>query len=421
MPARSAAGPFVGSRNQLNDRRHGYNWMNRKGKRALLIAGIFVLAIAGAIGLGNMKPPPQTKELPNAAPLVAIATLEAFDADFRIASQGTVRPRTETILSAEISGAIISISPKFVAGGVFAKGEELMRIDPTNYAAAVDRAEATLTQRQIEFDGAEKLRSQGYRAEAEYASAVAALAAARADLVNAQRNLERTMISLPYDGMVRSKDADLGQYVNTGTKLGVTFATDVAEVRLPLTDQDLAFIDLPDAADISESGSVSGPQVILSAVQKGQTQSWVARIVRTEGIVDEKSRVTYAVAGIDDPYKLASQSKVEPPLPMGTFVSADIAGMTASNVVRVPRIALRSNSQLMIVESDNTLRLRTVNLLRSDAEYAYLRDGAVAGERVSLTTIASPIDGMKVRVENDGSDRQTEPAKSQRVADAEQK
>lgn len=393
--------------------------MNRKDKRALLIAGIFVAAIIGAIGLATMKPPPQTKALPSAAPLVAITTLEAFDADFRIASQGTVRPRTETILSAEISGAIISISPKFIAGGVFAKGEELMRIDPTNYAAAVDRAEATLTQRQIEFDGAEKLRSQGYRAEAEYASAVAALAAARADLVNAQRNLERTKISLPYDGMVRSKDADLGQYVNTGTKLGVTFATDVAEVRLPLTDQDLAFIALPDAADISASGSVDGPRVILSAMQKGQPQSWQARIVRTEGIVDEKSRVTYAVAGIEDPYKLATQSEVEPPLPMGTFVSADIVGLTARNVVRVPRIALRSNSQLMIVDSDNLLRLRHVDLLRSDAEYAYLRDGAVAGERVSLTTIASPIDGMKVRVENDSAERESDAAKSQRVADAE--
>ena len=394
--------------------------MNRKGQRALLITGIFALAILGAIGLGSMKPPPQTKDLPDAAPLVAIATLEAFDADFRIASQGTVRPRTETILSAEIAGAIISISPKFIAGGVFAKGEELMRIDPTNYAAAVDRSEAVLIQRQIEFDGAEKLRSQGYRAESEYASAVAALAAARADLINAQRNLERTTISLPYDGMVRSKDADLGQYVNAQTKLGVTFATDFAEIRLSLTDQDLAFVDLPDAADISESGSVYGPAVILSAIQKGQARTWMARIVRTEGVVDEQSRVTYAVAGVEDPYKLTTRSMVESPLPMGTFVAAEIVGLKFSNVVRVPRIALRSNSQLMIVDSDNSLRLRHVDVLRSDAEYAYLKGGAVAGDRVSLTTIASPIDGMKVRVENDGVDRQSDAGKSQRVADAEQ-
>jgi len=391
--------------------------MTRKGKRALLITGIFVLAVFGAIGLGSMKPPPQTRDVSNAAPLVVATTLEAFDEDFRIASQGTVSPLTETVLSAEVSGAIISISPKFISGGVFARGEELMRIDPTNYAAAVDRAEATLTQRQIEFDGAEKLRSQGYRAESEYASAVAALATARGDLVNAQRNLQRTSISLPYDGMVRSKDADLGQYVNTGTKLGVTFATNYAEVRLPLTDQDLAFIDLPDAADISQSGSVDGPLVTLSAVQKGQTRSWQARIVRTEGIVDVKSRVTYAVARIADPYKLSTGSAEESPLPMGTFVAADIAGVQMSNVVRVPRVALRSNNQLMVVDSDNTLRLRNVDVLRSDAEFAYLSSGAVAGDRVSLTTIELPLDGMKVRTQGTSRTNSEGGGNERRVAD----
>ncbi len=395
--------------------------MNRKLKRALLIAGIFTFAIVAAISLGTMKPPPQTKDLPNVAPLVAVMELEAFDTDFRIASQGTVRPRTETVLSAEISGAIVSISPKFIAGGVFANGEELMRIDRTNYVAAVERAEATLTQRQIEFDGAEKLRSQGYRAESEYASAVAALAAARADLVSARRNLERTTIRLPYDGMVRSKDADLGQYVNTGTKLGVTFATDFAEVRLPLTDQDLAFVDLPDAADISAAGSVNGPAVTLTAMQKGQLKSWMAQIVRTEGVVDEKSRVTYAVARIVDPYKLGSVSTTESPLPMGTFVGADIAGLKVTNVVRVPRIALRSNSQLLVVENGNTLRLHNVDVLRSDAEFAYLKGGAVAGDRVSLTTIASPIDGMKVRVDGDDNTDPAQAEKTQRVADADRK
>jgi RND family efflux transporter MFP subunit len=387
--------------------------MNRKVKRALLITSIFVVAIAGAGGLGMLKPPPQTRDVPDAAPLVDVMTLESFDANFRIASQGTVRPRTETILSAEVSGAIVSISPKFIAGGVFRKGEELMRIDPTNYTVAVDRAEAMLTQRQIEFDGAEKLRSQGYRAESEYASAAAALAAAKADLVNAQRNLERTRIGLPYAGMVRAKEADLGQYVNPGTRLGVTFATDFAEVRLPLTDQDLGFIDLPGAADISKSGSIAGPSVTLSAVQKGKTSSWQAQLVRTEGVVDEKSRVTYAVARIVDPYKLESSDHSESALPMGTFVAADIVGTTVPNIVRIPRSALRANNQLMFIDSDDKLQVRRVDVLRADNQFAYLGGGAVAGDRISLTTIESPLNGMQVRTEVDSG-----YAAEQRIAES---
>jgi RND family efflux transporter MFP subunit len=381
--------------------------MNRKAKRALLISGILAVAALGAIGLSRMKPSPQTKDIPDAAPLVEVMTLETYDASFKIASQGTVRPRTETVLSAEVSGPIVRISPKFVAGGVFQADEELLRIDPTNYAVAVDRARAMLAQRQMEFDGAAKLRDQGYRAESEYASAAAALAAARADLVNAERNLDRTSISLPYDGIVKAKDADLGQYVNPGTRLGVTFATDVAEVRLPLTDQDLGFLELPDAIAIRATGRAEGPKVLLSAVQKGRPQTWQARIVRTEGVVDESSRVTYAVAEVLDPYGLHGGNSGESPLPVGTFVAAEIVGTTVTDVVRVPRTALRANNQLLFVDANDTLRIRSVDVLRADAKYAYLHGGAEAGDRISLTTIESPLNGMRVRTEA-GSSRAVE-------------
>ncbi len=389
--------------------------MERKAKRALLIAGIITGAVGLAVGLSQMKPPPETKDIPDVAPLVEILPLVESSASFRIASQGTVRPRTETIVSAEVSGSIVGISPKFIAGGVFAKGEELLRIDPTNYLVAVDQAKATLTQRQIEYDGALKLRTQGYRAESEYASAAAALATAKADLVKAERNLERTYITLPYDGMVRVKEADLGQYVSPGSRLGITFATDYAEVRLPLTDQDLAFIDLPDAADISGSGAAQGPLVDLSAVQKGQMAHWQAQIVRTEGVVDEKNRVTYAVARIPDPYKLNTNMSAESALPMGTFVAANIEGATVDNVVRIPRSALRGNNQLMFVDAENRLHIRNVDILRADAEYAYLRGGAIIGERISTTALESPINGMKVRTSDDPVDS-SEADQEQRLA-----
>ena len=390
--------------------------MKRKVKRGILIAGIFVMAAGGAIGLTKMKPPPESKEIAVATPLVEVLPLENITASFAIASQGTVRPRTETVLSAEVSGSIVSISPKFIAGGIFAKGEELLRIDQTNYAAAVEQAKATVIQRQIEFDGAKKLRSQGYRAESEYASAVAALAAASSDLVKAERNLERTHIRLPYAGMVRAKEADLGQYVNTGTRLGVTFATDYAEVRLPLTDRDLAFIDLPDAAAISSTGSANGPLVELSAVQKGQLSTWQAQIVRSEGVVDEKNRVTYAVARIEDPYKLRSDSVIESSLPMGTFVAADIQGTTVENVVRVPRMALRGNDQLMFIDAENSLRIRTVDVLRADAEYAYLNGATIDGDRITMTAIESPLNGMTVRTSDDPVEEITDEVSNKQLA-----
>ena len=377
--------------------------MSRKIQRYLLIAFILLIAVGGAVTLGNMKPPPEKKDAATVDILIEVMELATETVDLTVESQGTVRPRTETILSTEVSGAIVSISPKFIAGGVFEKGEVLMRIDPTNYRVAVDQAEALLKHRQIEFDGAEKLRSQGYRAESEYASAAAALASARADLVRSERNLERTHITLPYEGMVRSKDADLGQFVTIGTRLGVTFATDYAEIRLPLTDRDLAFVNLPSAAAISATGDVDGPKVSLSSEQRGEVTHWEGRIVRSEGVVDEKTRVTYAVAQVKDPYRLHAGDVVGTALPIGTFVSATIEGKTVQDVVRIPRSVMRGNGQVVVVGSDNLLEIRSVDLLRADGEYAYIQSGVSPGERISITGIENPINGMKVRTES-GSD-----------------
>lgn len=366
--------------------------------RIAVIAGIVGAAIVAAVLMMQLRPEPPKREREIRDPLVDIVVLEPMTADFRVQSQGTVAPRTETILSAEVSGTITRISPKFIAGGVFDAGEVLLRIDPTNYEVALEQAEALVRQRQIEFDGARKLREQGYRAEAEFASAAAALASAKAELVRATRNLERTFIRVPYEGIVRSKETDIGQFVNPGTRLGVVFATDFAEVRLPLTDLDLAFVDLPTATDITRSGEADGPRVALTAVQKGRPVTWEAQIVRTEGVVDEKSRVTYAVARVRDPYRRKSSGE---PLPMGTFVSADIAGARAENVIRVPRSTLRGSDQLLFVDEDSRLRIRSVDIVRADAEHVYLRDDELTGERVVLTALETPINGMKVRTTAD--------------------
>jgi len=361
-----------------------------------ILVGISILAFAVIVALvmTSMKSAPPKKERADLDPLVDVIVLEHMTTSFEIHSQGTVRPRTETVLSAEVSGTIVSISPKFVAGGVFQSGEVLLRIDPTNYEVALEQADALVSQRTIEHEGAKKLRSQGYRAESELASATAALAAAKAERVRAKRNLERTSIRVPYEGMVRAKETDLGQFVNSGTRLGVVFATDYAEIRLPLTDMDLAYVDLPGAVEIAESGGADGPAVTLAATQKGKPVEWAAKIVRTEGVVDEKSRVTYAVARVEDPYQLHGDGNA---MPMGTFVAATIEGAVAENIIRVPRGVVRGSNELVFVDPENKLDIRNVEIVRSDADYAYLSGGAEAGERVVITVLETAVNGLIVR------------------------
>ena len=370
--------------------------MDIKRHRFSLMFAIIAASLLISFLLGKLKSPPEKMTI-STEPLVSTMVVAYDNINISIESQGTVRPLDATKISAEVSGTIINISPKFIPGGVFSKDDVLITIDPDNYFAAQEKSEALLEQRQSEFDNAVNIREKGYLSESEYLSAATALASAKSELVKADKNLNRTRVKLPYNGMVLSKDIGLGQYVTVGTPLGNTFATEYAEVRLPLSDRDLSFIRLPTAKELLNSGAGNGPRVIFTAEQLGPRARWEGQIVRSEGVVDEKTRVTYAVARIDDPYALQDANS-SLPLPMGTFVSADIKTRTDYTVIPIPRAALKNNRQVIVVNSENRIQLKDVKILNADAKYAYLIDGLDEGERIVITPIENAMNGMVVRI-----------------------
>ncbi|MEM9173503.1 MAG: efflux RND transporter periplasmic adaptor subunit [Pseudomonadota bacterium] len=368
--------------------------------KRLLSIGIIALILTGAVfGALSMSGQPENQSVTPTepqAPLVNILELSAGTVHFTVPSQGTVNPVTEATLSAEIAGTVVALSDDFVAGGRFRAGQMLMQIDPTNYEVAVKRAQAALRQRQVEYDGAKKLREQGYRAEAELLSAEAALESAKADLVRAERDLERTEVRVPFDGLVRARNTELGNYVAPGSVLGTVFATDVFEVRLPLPDSELAFVELP---SVSQGDAKSRPSVTLIGRYRGQPASWSAQVIRTEGVVDERTRMVFAVAAITDPYQLGTGALETPakPLPAGTFVKADIGGISIDDVVKIPRTLIRGDSQVVFMDTDNLLRLRDLTFLRTDADYAYVDASQLEEMVVVLTVLETPLNGMAVR------------------------
>lgn len=381
---------------------------------ALVVASIIVVVI-----LASNRPEPPEREPVETAMLVDTIPAEKAGDHFIVAAQGTVQPRTQTTLVPEVSGKVNRISDAFVAGGFFRAGEVLVEIDPSDYKTAVKRAEADLAAARARLSD-EQARSDQARRDwrklhgnegeppplvlriPQLEQARAAVQAAEADLARAERNLERTRISLPYDGMVRERSVNIGQYVSAGTTLGRAFAVDVAEVRLPLPDRDLAFVNLPKPGRNDQPT----PTVRFYADVSGERGSWTGEIVRTEGVVDETSRLTYAVARIEDPYGLLVKDR-SVPLPMGTYVQAEIRGRSAAGLMELPREALRDDNRLFIADEDDRLEIRKVNVVRSTPQRVYLADSIEPGERVITTAIAAPIAGSKLNVRESGSD---EPA-----------
>jgi len=368
------------------------------------IATVAALVMIAARPEAQFNPPQQPTLL------VQVDGIQYQPVTFSVHSQGTVTPRTQTTLVAEARGRIVEVSPAFVSGGFFRKGDVLLRIDPRNYASAVKRARAGLARAETQFETESALA--GYAAKdyerlrranpaqgpitqlalrrPQMKQALAEVQSAEADLDQAEGDLDRTVIRAPYDGLVRKKIADVGQFVSPGSELGITFAVDVAEVRLPVTQHDLQFLD------IGKLRLNSPINVSLKAELGGTDFTWSGIVRRTEGVFDPSTRVLYLVAEIEDPYDLAGTGEV--PLLMGTFVSAEIGGRDAGDLVLVPRHALQRGSTLWMVDEEQRIHPRDVEVVRRDEDFVYISAGVEDGERYCVTPIDQPLPGMKVRL-----------------------
>ena len=368
-----------------------------KQKNTKKIVILLFVSITISYLMSTTKTEPEKNISSAKPPIVSALYLKKEDVQIPVVSQGIVSPLTETTLSAEISGEIIEISPKFVAGGIFKKGETLIKIDPKIYEVAYKQAKALKDQRQNEYEDSVNIRKQGYLSESEYLAAVSALAAAEAQLVKAEEDLDDTNIRLPYDGMVREKSTDLGQYVNAGNRLGVTFSTEFAEVRLPLSDRDVLFAGLPAPSRLT-SPSAEKSTSVKFRIDMNPSKTRSGYIERSEGVVDEKTRMIFAVARLEDPYNLNNNEDALV-LPMGTFVSAEILSNESYNFVRIPRSAIINNRQVILIDSENKIQYKDIDLIRADEDFGYINDEFFDGKRISMTPIEDGVNGMIVRVE----------------------
>ncbi len=382
-------------------------------KKAIIPIVIIAVSALATRALVRSRPQVETQEVEPLAPLVRVMEVTRQDQALDVRAQGTVLPRTETTLISQVAGEVIRISASFETGGFFSRGETLVELDPRDYQVAVRRARAQVAQARLQVVqqeaeaqvaieewqqlGEGEPSSLAMR-EPQVAQARAGLEATQAELEKAELDLERTRVKAPFDGRVRAKRVDRGQFLTPGAPLATIHATDYAEIRLPVPNDQLAYLDLPFA--YRTAARATGPAVTLRARFGRELHSWPGRIVRTEGELDSRSRMLNLVARVEDPYEPSADDPGRPPLAIGLFVEAEIEGRPAAGVVVLPRSALRPEGdayQVLVVDDDSRLRFRDVEVLRLDGEQATIGHGLEADETVCVSSMDVATDGMKVR------------------------
>lgn len=382
--------------------------MNKNRRMLILSLAVVAAGALSAVYLVASRPQPVTRPPEPVVPLVRAVTVEPQSRTLTVSSQGTVLPSTESTLVAEVAGRIVATGQRFAEGAAFRRGDLLAQIDPQSYELAVRQRRSQVAQAEVrvareEAEAAIALEEwrdleEGeapplVRREPQLAEARAALEAAQAALAAAELDLSRTTVRAPFHGRVRDKLADLGQFVGPGTPIVRAYATDYAEIRLPVSLEDLAFLDV----DLGGLGADPLP-VDLSAQVAGGRPTWPARVVRTAGEVDPATRMLELIARVDRPYEQPGR----PPLAVGLFVEAKIEGRRVDGVVDLPRTALRGGDRVLVVDDESRLRFRDVTVLRREGNRTLIAAGLTPGEKVCTSPLETPIDGMRVRLAEGG-------------------
>ena len=384
--------------------------MARK-KQIIIPIAILAIGVVAFIGFSSMKKPPEEKAEVDNTPIVAVENIIVMPMELEVSSYGVVKPKYETTIVAQVNGEIVELSDTFVRGGLVKKGQLLARIDPNDYHAALIDAQANMASARAAL---EKEVAQGKVAEREWkqitdtsptelslrkpqlAQELARVKSAQAAVLRAERNLQRTEIKAPYDAMVDSRAIGLGSFVSMGSQIGKLLGTAIAEVRLPVADNQLQFlIDQGQQAKVNLSGTYAGKEI-----------QWQAEIARSEGVVDSKSRMSYLVAEIQDPYHLKS-SKIENefPLRFGSYVQAKILGAEVANASIVPRY-LVVNSRVAILDNESKLHYAKINIVRQQGGNVVVSNGLLDGDKLIVSALDYPVEGMKLALASDEPEEQ---------------
>ena len=384
--------------------------MNIKLKKFMPLAILGTLVLIAI--LIRLNPPEAPKRPAFAGPQMIVETLpvELRDYVVKLESYGTVQPRTRSMLIAQVGGQIVSVNPNVRDGGFFEKGDVLGTIDPRDYEADVRIAAASLMDAHQALVEAEARTEQAREDWARLGNSgdptelvlrLPQLEASKARVISAESSLqktelelERTRIVAPFAGRILRKLVDVGQVVSTNTQLAEIYATDIVEIRLPLRNRDLPFIDLPEAYRYKEANDPAGVYVEIVS-QLGGDAVWDAELVRTEGAIDETARQLHVIAMIEDPFGRQIDHRV--PLKIGQYVTARLTGKTLTAALVIPNNTIYQGTYVYVVE-DGILRRRNIDIVWQNDSEAIITTGLIPGDALVTTALGQVTSGIRVSV-----------------------
>jgi RND family efflux transporter MFP subunit len=327
-----------------------------------------------------------------------------------ILAMGTVRPEKEIVLSPRVGGEIVSISESFTPGGFVDEGEVLLEIDPSDYEVVLLQRKSELLQASADLElelGRQNLALKDYKElegtiSSEYKSLVlrapqlntaqSRVEAAEAAVRRAELDLERTRIRAPFAAHIINREANEGSQVSPGEALGKLVGIKHYWVEAAVPVSNLRWIDFSEERVTANLGVHIRNR---AAWPEGTFRE--GSVHRLIGELEDQTRLARVLLTVADPLSHEPESAGLPPLMIGSFVEARIAGIPLKDVIRIDRDYIRQDDTIWIDEN-GVLKIRDLEIVFRDDEFAYARSGLSVEDQVITTNLATVFDGAALRL-----------------------
>ena len=367
--------------------------------------------VAGFLVVNAPKPEPIEVEIP--AKVVETMIAEPGAHRVLVPAMGIVRAEREVTLMPELAGMVVQQSENLVDGGLVHAGDPLIRLDARDLSTQLAVTKSELAQANLAVREETQQRRvakaewrevpKGFSDESlQYVmrephmdAAQARRSSVRSRIKKAKRDLQKTILRAPFDGVVLSESVDLGQVVGPNTPIARLAGTDRFLVQVNVPVSHLQFLDIPGINAIGEFGS----KAILRQSAGAGDEPREGRILRVLPAVEERGRMAQVLVAVEDPLGLKLEPGDRPtPLLVGTYVEVEMQGRTLGNVVPLPRRALRDDERVFVVGDDGRLVTRRIEIVWRERGRVLVKTGLQQGDRVVLTPLPMATDGMLVEV-----------------------
>ncbi|PIE59915.1 MAG: hypothetical protein CSA32_01640 [Desulfobulbus propionicus] len=372
---------------------------------------VIVLAVGFYTSSYLSSSTPKARRIPKKKNAPMVQTVKAAIGNHAtvISAMGTVKPARQIDLRPQVSGQVISVSDNMLPGGHFISGDTLFQLDAREYQLALRQLKNGISQAENELEieqgnqivAARELELLGEQVSnkekrlmlrmPQLQSLKNALETAQAKRDQAQLDLERTTLKAPFNGIVQSRDANLGSWLAGGTKVATLVGTDSFWVEVSVPEEQLKWIHVP--KDKEEKGSLVK---IYNFSSWGKEQYREGRVIQLLPTLETRGRMARLLIETEDPLSLQAVNEGQPKLLIGSFVRALIEGNSAEGTMEITRDYLHDGNKLWVYNPDGTLNIRKVDII-FEAQDSVLIKGAISEQdELIVSNLSSPVDGMKI-------------------------